>query len=307
MLSSILAPSLRLPLVRHEKQFRLTALKSMRNYSVRCEPSFGLRHHHVKPAHVMASAVTMNGAAPTSAAGKEAHPDVPIKARVVTVVPADSKSRVGRGMDVTWEEVMAHEAVRLRWTDPGLQMLVFTDRMVQDVEERAAFEQAVLEADVFLATDIWSTPAMELLLKCTGGLRTAVFMDCAPPLAFVSRLDGIKTLVPSDLDKLLSWIPGTSSQKAFKLWANLKDFWSRGTSDDILYTFLVLIDSYVVKLNALANLRGQGLGNIACMVGNCRQAGGGLRHRPHLQSRLGLPPGLRAPLIRWAPCAASFA
>lgn len=56
---------------------------------------------------------------------------MPIKARVVAVVPACTKSRVGRGTDVFWEEVMAHEAVRLKWTDPTLSMLVFTDGMVK--------------------------------------------------------------------------------------------------------------------------------------------------------------------------------
>lgn len=61
----------------------------------------------------------------------------------------------------------------------------------QDAEERAAFEAALAKADVFLATDIWATPAMELLLTSTRRVETAVFLDCAPPLSSVTRLDGI--------------------------------------------------------------------------------------------------------------------
>lgn len=63
--------------------------------------------------------------------------------------------------------------------------------MQQDVEERAAFEAAIARADVFLATDIWATPAVELLLKSTEKMETAVFLDCAAPLSRATRLDGV--------------------------------------------------------------------------------------------------------------------
>lgn len=84
------------------------------------------------------------------------------------MVPACTKSRVARGKDVSWEEVMAHEAIRLKWTDPALSMLVFTDGMVKVPPLFA--KQALL--------DTYAHSCMQLLLEqsaralCKGDKHT---------------------------------------------------------------------------------------------------------------------------------------
>ena len=230
-----------------------------------------------------------------------------VACRLVALVPSSGpNSPVAKGQ-ASWLDVMRHEAVKIRWSDPRLEM-----KVVEVPEEgggggEEAFDAAVAGADAVVAVAFGSSSsssssraaALSLLsrpsaasvrtlvpLGCEGGDRELLELARVNGVAVSSSLtttknkDAADASAPSSSSSsrrpLLARLPAFLSpwRRAFDSLDAALSFWSRTHSDDALTALLVVADATGKVRNpplaALDSLKGQGLGTLLCMLRNCR-------------------------------------
>jgi len=98
---------------------------------------------------------------------------------------------------------------------------------------------------IFTAVGI-SDPLIEnFLLEATGKLPTALFWGCTPPLMAAHRVDGYAPETAGPIAafaaRAVSW---SKEARASRVLSTLSELWGRYTSDDLLFTWLVVINEY---------------------------------------------------------------
>ena len=234
-----------------------------------------------------------------------------VACRLVAVVPSSSsspKSPVAKG-EASWLEVMRHEAVKIRWSDPRLQLTV-VEVSEEGGGDEAAFDAAVANADALVAvafdgSNFSSSAALLSLLSrpSAAAIRTLVPLGCGKEnesLLPLARVNGVPVFATTTTTAaaaavaaesggdpscgsslpprpLLARLPAflSASRRAFDAFDTCLSFWSRAHSDDALTALLVIADATgKVKdppLAALDSLKGQGIGTLVCMIKNCRK------------------------------------
>lgn len=232
--------------------------------------------------------------------------------RLVALVPSASsspRSPVAKG-EASWLDVMRHEAVKIRWSDPRLELKVVEVFSEEEEEEDGgagdpgAFDAAVAGADALFAVAFGSSSsaaaaALALLSRpSTAAVRTLVPLGCEgnERLLRLARINGVSVFattttkmtepennnspppppLPLPPRPLLARLPAflSASRRAFDAFDAALSFWSRAHSDDALTALLVVADATGrvadPPLAALDSLRGQGPGALLCMLRNCR-------------------------------------
>ena len=229
-----------------------------------------------------------------------------VACRLVALVPSASsapKSPVAKG-EASWLDVMLHEAVKIRWSDPRLELKVIE---VSEEGDGAAFDAAVAGADALVAVAFGSSSsssspssaaaALSLLSRpSAAAVRTIVPLGCEGAgnerLLQLARINGVSVFAtttttttttepennspPLPSRPLLARLPAflSGSRRAFDAFDAALSFWSRAHSDDALTALLVVADATGrvrdPPLAALDSLRGQGAGTLLCMLRNCR-------------------------------------
>ncbi len=235
-------------------------------------------------------------------------PSSNVACRLVALVPSASsspKSPVAKG-EASWLDVMRHEAVKIRWSDPRLELKVFEVSGEGDFDE-AAFDAAVADADALVAVAFGSSTstssssaALSLLSRpSAAAVHTLVPLGGGDQgLLRLARINGVSVYettttattaategstppppppAPRPRRPLLARLPaflGGAHRRAFDSLDAALSFWARAHSDDALTALLVLADATGKvrdpPLAALDSLKGQGLGTLVCMARNCR-------------------------------------
>jgi hypothetical protein len=168
-------------------------------------------------------------------------------------------------------------------------------RRRQDPARRAALSARLASGRVAFFTGVGVTQpdVVAALEAATAQLPTALFWDCAPPLAAAHRADGYAPGAAGPLAQLAARVGWTREGRAARVLGTLRELWARHTSDDLLYTWLVVINEYVTVGGWAAG--GWARGGWA--MGGCAMARSacGRRERPPEQSgHAGLAPRRRS-------------
>ena len=136
-----------------------------------------------------------------------------ISCRLVALVPSSSTSPVAKG-EASWLEVMLHESVKIRWSDPRIELEVVEvseggaatgdDEEEASAAAAAAFDAAVSSADALVAVAFDSSSssssssksALSLLSRpSAAAVRTLVPLGCSEGadsrLLGLARIDGV--------------------------------------------------------------------------------------------------------------------
>jgi hypothetical protein len=127
-----------------------------------------------------------------------------------------------------------------------LQILTPPRTQTQDAAAREALRARLASGDVAFVTGVGVTDpeAAAFLDSATAALPTALFWDCAPRLAARHRADGFAPAAPGPLAALAARVGWTREGRAAGVLRTLAELWGRHTSDDLLYTWLVVINEY---------------------------------------------------------------
>ncbi|KAI8465280.1 MAG: hypothetical protein J3K34DRAFT_437601 [Monoraphidium minutum] len=188
---------------------------------------------------------------------------------MVAVVPEAAASPY-RG--APWGEVVRHVADRLTWSDARFRLEVVGEDEIKDPARREEL-RATLSAGgvaVFSAIGITDPEAAAFLLEATKNLPTAFFWDCPPEMSAASRADSYAPGAAGPLARLAARVGWTREGRAARVLGTLQELWGRATSDDLLFTWLVVLNEYVTEVPAVANTtKGSDLKSIQCMVTHC--------------------------------------
>ncbi|GBF99961.1 hypothetical protein Rsub_12654, partial [Raphidocelis subcapitata] len=223
------------------------------------------------PARASAAAAAAATGAPPPAAGAAV--------RMLAVVAADAPSpfgaRVRPGNEAApWGDVIGQVARRLGYSDPRFELEVVAEEDLRDSAAARDSLRARLSAaggvSLFAAVGVTDPSVAAFLSEATAGLRHALFWDCAPALAAAHRVDGFAPASAGALAALAARLGWSSEARAARVLGTLGELWGRHTSDDLLFTFLVVINEYITEVPAVANTtKGSDLKSIICMH-NCR-------------------------------------
>lgn len=191
----------------------------------------------------------------------------------VHMVAVVGEARASPLKGTPWGEVVRHMSDRLAWSDPRFKLEVISEQDLQDPSVRESLSRRLSSGRVplFTAAGITDPAAASFLLEATGKLPTALFWDCPPELAAAHRVDGYSPAAAGPLAsfaaRAVSW---SREARAARVLGTLADLFGRATSDDLLYTWLVVINEYVTEVPAVANTtKGSDLKSIQCMVTHC--------------------------------------
>lgn len=196
------------------------------------------------------------------------------RVNLVVVAPLKARSTLN---EANWDEVLSQMALRLSWADPTYHLSFI------DVSEVPNTLSDISKPDIVFvigARDLRFTRSIASLMDCC---LNAVALDSSEELSSHSKVSGLG--IESALVSLFSSMPspianiieklipiGSKARQAGKVMDLLRDLYSRKTSDDLLYSFLVMINAGVRPVPAVANdarRSDAGLDAVICMVGNC--------------------------------------
>ncbi|KAF8063768.1 hypothetical protein HT031_003625 [Scenedesmus sp. PABB004] len=200
--------------------------------------------------------------------------------RMYAVVDASAASPY-RG--APWGEVAAHMARRLAWSDARFALTVVdAAALAADPAARDALAAGLAEPTgggagaarrlpLFVAVGVTDPGVAEFLASATAALPTALFWESAPALNDATRVDGFAPATAGPLARALAARVGFSAEaRAAGVLGTLRTLWDRHTSDDLLFTWLVLINQYFTPVPDVANTtKGTDLSSLLCMVRHC--------------------------------------
>lgn len=193
-------------------------------------------------------------------------------AKLVSIVGDGSVSPL---KDVPWEDVMNHTATRLKWVDEGYEMFVFTDRvLVQPVHDSSSSEEekeiklVLAQTDILIVISVQNHDSVKWVLQNTERIPTVVCFHCSPVLQ--NKLGGLQvsTSNANIIDNLLLSRQGNKTE-SLEVLRTVYEAWDRCNSEDIRFSLLLLINSYVRPVPILKSLRAKGISTLYCMIKNC--------------------------------------
>ncbi|KAL4427643.1 hypothetical protein ABPG75_001732 [Micractinium tetrahymenae] len=196
--------------------------------------------------------------------------------QIAVVAPLQQASPFG----VSWGEVLQHIGQRLAWTEPTFRLTVFDSGRLagSDAGTLAAVQAALANSQAAVAVGVQDPAAAAALAPLLPAAPTAVALGSAAPLAGATRLGG---RVPAGHDgsgsnPLAAVLAKVFPDKQAKLDAQVlhivEDLYRRTTSDDFLFIFLVLANSYIKEVPAVSmtfKQKDAGLDSLQCMVTKC--------------------------------------
>lgn len=181
---------------------------------------------------------------------------------------------------VSWAEVLEHIGQRLAWAEPAfrLTMLDSTRLVDGDADTLAAVQAALAGSQAALACGVKDPAEAAALAPLLAAAPTAVALGSAAPLESATRLGG---RVPAALSgssgnpmaalrALL--FPNKQAKLDSQVLHIVEDLFRRTTSDDFVFIFQVLANSYITEVPAVSmtfKQKDAGLDSLQCMVTKC--------------------------------------
>eukprot|EP00878_Enallax_costatus_P027242 GHUV01029305.1.p1 GENE.GHUV01029305.1~~GHUV01029305.1.p1 ORF type:complete len:554 (+),score=141.83 GHUV01029305.1:251-1663(+) len=181
----------------------------------------------------------------------------------------------------TWGQVINHMAQRLQWSDQRFILNVITQQQLKnDKSVREDLLQALgttssssRASPMFVGIAISDPGVASYLRSATSALPTVLFWDSGEDMDRSSRVDGFAPATASPLAQMLAQYVGFSGEaRSARVMKTLDSLWSRRTSDDLLFIWLVLLNEYVTPVPSVADTtKGTDLKSLYCMIKNCGQ------------------------------------
>lgn len=223
--------------------------------------SRSVRHHVI---------TSSGGGSPGSMSGSQV--------RIAVVAPLDEISPLGPD----WHAVLPHLAQRLSWQEPELQLRIIDASSIPTTATSKGF--SIFEGDdIVMALGITNPSTAEALLAAASAVPTFAALGSVDTLHSAARMAGLPISL-TDPVKLEGFsgllaslqaflVPGarTAQRRAHAL-ATMQELYTRHTSDDLLFTFLVIVNEAVRPVAAVSNSTKRtdaGLDAVSCMIGNC--------------------------------------
>ncbi|KAJ1285129.1 hypothetical protein BS78_03G256400 [Paspalum vaginatum] len=194
-------------------------------------------------------------------AGQDTSPEGTV--RVVAIVGEGSISPI---KDTPWEEVMRHTVDRLKWVDERLEMLVFTDNLI----EHDDLKKELSRCDVLVNVGITNQDAVQWLINNSKDISNVICFQSSPSL--VNKLGGAYVQYTGEQDmfgKLASIRKPSAVKESAEVLKTISNAWERHNSDDIRFCLLVVVNAYIRPVAMLKNLRAKGFSTLSCMIKNC--------------------------------------
>jgi len=193
--------------------------------------------------------------------------------RLVALCPAGVASPVARG-EATWAAVLAHEGLRLAWSDAAIALTVFED----EGTDGGAWDAAVARADgvvVASVPDDGATGAAARALLARPSLAavpTVAPLGCGPALTTALwRSGGVRAYPTSMLGRAAAALPWSRTAAARAAAGIAAGLWARSHSDDALAALAVVLDAGGTPQPSVEALKGRGPCTLLCMLTHCRE------------------------------------
>ncbi|KAI3424929.1 hypothetical protein D9Q98_008313 [Chlorella vulgaris] len=215
---------------------------------------------------------SVSAAATTAREASTSPASSPGAAAVFTVVaPLQLQSPFG----VSWREVLEHTATRLSWTDPAFRLSLHDSQLLAGGDEGASSSRSALLDDVrqsqaAVAIGVADMTSAAALAPLLAEATTAVALGSAQQLQAATRLGG--RTPGGSLGFLQRLFGGTQADVDEQVLHTIAELYQRASSDDFLFVFLVLANSYIKEVPAVAMSFAQknaGLQELQCMVTKC--------------------------------------
>ncbi|KAL4444678.1 hypothetical protein ABPG77_002495 [Micractinium sp. CCAP 211/92] len=196
--------------------------------------------------------------------------------RVAVVAPLQQPSPFG----VSWAEVLEHAGQRLGWSEPSIRLTLYDSAQLPagDAAASAALQAALAGSQAALALGIEDPAEAAALAPLLAGAPTAVALGSAAALERATRL-GRRVPAARSADSsnpLAAMLAKVFPDKQAKLDAQvlhiIDDLYRRTTSDDFVFIFQVLANSYITEVPAVSmtfKQKDAGLESLQCMVTKC--------------------------------------
>lgn len=213
--------------------------------------------------------------ATTSTASHESFQPQPTKITNIAVVigSAVSNFEVSSHFGPPWEEVLSHINRRLSWLDYDINLItVRVDSLMKDPTN------VLKDVSMVVAVGIKDNEAAEKVVEAINSVpsvQTLVSYDSAQPLLTATRMNDLALRDTSQWTMLQRFFDpsGFAAVKKYRAAVDMAvDLFQRKTSDDFLFSFLVLINEAVRPIPDVTNStkrQDAGLPELKCMIGHC--------------------------------------
>lgn len=159
------------------------------------------------------------------------------------------------------------QAAKLKWIDEGYNLLVLRESILTKQEKEAKLILA--QTDILIIIHVQHQDSVKWVLQNTDMIPTIVCFDCCPALQ--NKLGGLKVSNNNQtmIEKFLPSVQGKEIKESLEVLRTVQEAWGRHNSDDIWFSLLLLINSYVRPVPVLQNLRAKGFSTLYCMIKNC--------------------------------------
>lgn len=200
------------------------------------------------------------------------------RARVLAVTPREAASPYAHPMAVPggyalWEDALRHLGRRTRWSEPSVEVSVFTlgsedsSWLPEPIEP---FAKAAADADMVLFVGVHDLRSARFLIRNTSHIPTCLAFKSCSELERQSRL----LFQPQSalLDQALRRVPFSNASKDAKLLQEAHELYSRKTPNDFVYMLLRMLDKCVTPLESVAESDVSSLSVASCCLRNCWKA-----------------------------------
>ena len=197
--------------------------------------------------------------------------------RIAVVAPLQEKSPLGP----EWSVVLPHIAQRMEWQEPEIQLRIIDSALItHEIADKNLIFQG---DDIVIALGITNPNTVDALLPAVHAAPTFAALGSADVLKNAVRMAGISISLEDPAKQggfagLLAslqalFVPGAATaQRHAHAYATMQELYTRKTSDDLLFSLLVVVNEAVRPVAAVSNStkRGDaGLDAVSCMIGNC--------------------------------------
>jgi hypothetical protein len=192
----------------------------------------------------------------------------------VAVIIESSANAVASHFGPPWVEVMSHINRRLSWLDYDINLItVRADSLIKDPNN------VLKDVSMVVAVGIKDNEAAERVVEATNAVhsvQTLVSYDSAQPLLEATRMNDLKLRDASQWTQRLQRFldpSGFAAVRKYRVAVDMAiDLFQRKTSDDFLFSFLVLINEAIRPIPDVTNStkrQDAGLPELKCMIGHC--------------------------------------
>ena len=207
---------------------------------------------------------------------------------ITVLAPLSRPSSLGQP---SWGEVLTHMASRIPWNDPDISMDILdsrstTENALADTVNNQGIVVAIgiqNDEDGLTAVTSWLSSLPTSSSTTTRNKFSFVALDSHPSLLSASTIDGTPLSLQDPAKqqgfaKLVSNVlallfpSARAAQQRAHTYAMMRELYDRRTSDDLLFSFLVLANEAARPVAAVSNSTKRadaGLDAVTCMISNC--------------------------------------